>query len=462
MATKEEDAVEHLECVSTHDDALFFTNQGRLFRTKVYEIPASSRQAKGVALVNIIQLAPNEKVTAFLTTNKNNVDAQKYFLMATSKGVIKKTIVSAYNNVRKSGIIAIKLNKGDELKWVKITKGSDVVVEVSSKGQAICYPETDVRPMGRSAAGVRGINLRPGDQVMSVDVVEAELSPFGHTALKTGFPDMLVVLENGFGKRTKLVNFNLQKRGGVGIKAANCTSRTGNLVGMNIIYDDLGDVILVSRTGQVIRMKLNTIKRLGRDTQGVTLMKTGDDRVSSVTIIRPEEENDANDKKNAAPKNPVLPLKEIKPPVQTKKTTVKTKTANPKKPIAKISKPTNVTKAEPATAEDDDAEPEPEGVSEPGNEPADVDGSDNNLSGLPPEIKINAYKEIISKPEIEETMPLPEAPETASEFKVNAYKNQIETEGGQEEPPDMQDKPVDKPMTGKKTLFDEPNYWGKK
>jgi DNA gyrase subunit A len=294
MKTKDEDAVEHLLCVSTHDDIFLFTNQGRIFRNKVYEIPASGRQAKGVAMVNIIQLAPNEKVTAVLATNKDSLDDDRYFFMATKNGVVKKTQINAYNNVRKTGIIAIKLNKGDELRWVKITCGKDIVVQVSSKGQAICYQESDVRPMGRSAAGVRGINLRDKDSVMAVDVIKKEKSPFIEGAPKSGFPDMLVVLENGFGKRTMIKHFHLQKRGGIGIKAANCTSKTGNIIGMNIIHDDLGDVVLASRNGQVIRMKLGSIKRLGRDTQGVTLMRLGSDKVSSVTIIRPEEENDAN------------------------------------------------------------------------------------------------------------------------------------------------------------------------
>jgi len=294
MKTKDEDAVEHLLCVSTHDDVFLFTNQGRIFRNKVYEIPASSRQAKGVAMVNIIQLAPNEKVTAVLASNKDSLNDDRYFFMATKNGVVKKTQINAYNNVRKTGIIAIKLNKGDELRWVKITCGEDIVVQVSSKGQAICYQESDVRPMGRSAAGVRGINLRNKDSVMAVDVIKKEQSPFIEGAPKSGFPDMLVVLENGFGKRTMIKHFHLQKRGGIGIKAANCTSKTGNIIGMNIIHDDLGDVVLASRNGQVIRMKLASIKRLGRDTQGVTLMRLGSDKVSSVTIIRPEEESNVS------------------------------------------------------------------------------------------------------------------------------------------------------------------------
>lgn len=483
MTTKDEDAVEHLACVSTHDDALFFTNQGRLFRTKVYEIPASSRQAKGVALVNIIQLAPNEKVTAFLPCDKTTSEGNKYFLMATSKGVIKKTLVSAYNNVRKSGIIAIKLNKGDELKWVKITEGNDVVVEVSSKGQAICYPETDVRPMGRSAAGVRGINLRPGDQVMSVDVVVADLSPFGDKALKTGFPDMLVVLENGFGKRTMLKNFNLQKRGGVGIKAANCTPRTGNVVGMNIIYDDLGDVVLASRNGQVIRMKLSTIKRLGRDTQGVTLMKTGDDRVSSVTIIRPEEEEEDKNDKVCKPSDPTLPLDSQKPEKPAVKEVKSVAKPNPKPTTEKSASREKVTKAvktEASAKKEDDAEPGPVGPEVEVKKEATTEEVPN--TDLLSDIKINTYQrsadlpadEVITDednlPAIEESdkaivpseeevvMPTFKKREIDPELKVNSYKEEPPAE--EEEEPEIPKQ--NQSSSGSGSLFNEPNYWGKK
>jgi DNA gyrase subunit A len=456
MTTKDEDAVEHLINVSTHDDVMFFTNQGRLFRTKVYEIPASGRQAKGIALVNIIQLAPNEKVTAVLTENNKSMDGDKFFFMATSKGVVKKTLISAYNNVRKTGIIAIKLNKDDELRWVKITGGNDVIVQVSSKGQAICYPETDVRPMGRSAAGVRGINLRPADNVMGVDIVEASKSPFSEKALKNGFPDMLVVLENGFGKRTMLKHFHLQRRGGVGIKAANCTTKTGNLVGMDIIYDDLGDVILVSRNGQVIRMKLSTIKRLGRDTQGVTLMRMANDRVSSVTIIRPEEKND-----------PELPLTNKpdggdKPDGEGESPKSKAMPAGRQVPSSKKDK----------NSKADDSTSEPETEKEPAKlvtKPAKTKASAKEALVAPasipeaeaakPAVKINAYK----NPPIAKTFTdksaepaTPEEPANEPEapvFKVNVYSPKV--------------KAVDEPAEQKtepeipRKLSDEPNYWGK-
>lgn len=436
MTTKEEDAVEHLINVSTHDDVMFFTNQGRLFRTKVYEIPASGRQAKGVALVNIIQLAPNEKVTALLVENSKSLNDDQFFFMATKGGVVKKTAISAYKNVRKTGIIAIKLNKGDELRWVKVTNGNDIIVEVSSKGQAICYPESDVRPMGRGAAGVRGINLRPSDSVMAVDVVDSSRSPFGESVPKFGFPDMLVVLENGFGKRTMLKHFNLQKRGGVGIKAANCTPKTGSLVGMHIIHDDLGDVILVSRNGQIIRMKLSTIKRLGRDTQGVTLMRLSNDRVSSVTIIRPDNEDEAEDNPSdqggnnqTNSKKPNESAKNIK---TNKKPAEETSVKSVKGPIVK----TGSKKIESKKKIDSHTAPITRS-----NKPAPTD---KTVSKKP--IIINAYKDKnplpqeAKKPLIQKEQPL---------FKVNKYKPEVKTEI------------IEKSEPMPKKLFEEPNYWGK-
>ncbi|MFA4996318.1 MAG: DNA gyrase subunit A [Patescibacteria group bacterium] len=304
MTTKEEDIVDYLVCASTHDDIYFFTNKGRVFKSKVYELPASSRQSKGTPIVNIVQISQDEKVTSILTVPKT--DMSKYFIMGTKNGSIKKTEIEKYENIRKTGIVAVGLRGNDELKWVKMSEGKDIIVEVSQKGQAICYPETDVRPMGRSASGVSGMKLRSGDEVMSMDVVSGGNISFDDKSTSRG-PDMLIVLENGFGKRTMLKNFHLQKRGGMGIRAANCTPKTGNVIGMHITYSDLGDVILASRKGQFIRMELAKIKRLGRDTQGVTLMKLRDgDKVSSVALILPDEIQDGS----ANEKNPpVVPIK---------------------------------------------------------------------------------------------------------------------------------------------------------
>lgn len=291
MSTKEEDSVVHMVSASTHDDLYIFTDAGRIFVNKVYELPATSRQSKGVPIVNIIQLSQNERVTAILPVKNGEDISGKYFVMTTSKGIVKRTEVEKYQHIRKTGITAIKLNSSDSLKWVQMSSGADIIVEVSNKGLCICYAEGDVRPMGRSAAGVIGMKLRSGDMVVGSAVI-----PNGEAAFKSsaGFPDLIVVLENGFGKRTMIKNFHIQNRGGIGIKAANCTPKTGNLVGVEVIYDDLGDALLASKNGLFIRLAIKTIKRLGRDTQGVTLMKLrAGDKVSSLTVVRPEEKDDA-------------------------------------------------------------------------------------------------------------------------------------------------------------------------
>jgi DNA gyrase subunit A len=337
MTTKEEDIVDHLVCARTHDDIYFFTNKGRIFASKVYELPATSRQSKGTPVVNIIQISQDEKVTAILTVGKAQKDSLKYFIMGTVQGQIKKTEIEKYENIRKTGIIAIGLKDKDELKWVKISSGKDVIVEVSEKGQAICYGEGDVRPMGRSASGVTGVRLRSGDKVMSMDVVPGSVWPNESDKKATIEPNMLIVLENGFGKRTMLKHFHIQKRGGMGIRAASCTSRTGNVIGMHIVYDEKGDVVLASRKGQFIRMELLKIKKLGRDTQGVTLMRLKDgDKVSSVALILADEESG-----DQASINFDIPSDSgdegEKPKAETKKTSVTPKIAvhNYKEPIAK-------------------------------------------------------------------------------------------------------------------------------
>jgi len=303
MTTKEEDIIDHLVCARTHDDIFFFTNKGRVFKSKVYELPSTSRQSKGTPIVNIIQISQEEKVTAILTSLKDSKAI--YFVMGTVLGQIKKTEIEKYDNIRKTGIIAMGLRDKDELKWVKSSSGKDVVVEVSEKGQAICYSEDDARPMGRSAGGVTGMKLRTGDRVMAMDIVPGDCWPNELEKRNPIEPDMLIVLENGFGKRTMLKHFHLQKRGGMGIRAASCTTKTGNVIGMHIVYDEKPDVVLASRKGQFIRMGLKFIKRLGRDTQGVTLMRLKDgDKVSSVALILSEKEGEKDDLQTQIPLTP--------------------------------------------------------------------------------------------------------------------------------------------------------------
>ena len=273
MTTKEEDIIAQIIPVSTHDYLLFFTNRGRVFRLKAYEVPAASLSAKGVAAVNLHQLQPEEKITAIIKHEKNASDAG-YLFMATKNGTVKKTPLSDYANIRTNGLIAIKLDDGDELKWIKKTDGESDVIISTSAGQAIRFNEKDARPMGRAARGVRGVRLRPNDRVVGMDIVTSDDQT------------LLVISEQGFGKRTKITNFPSHKRGGVGIKAAIVTAKTGPIISVQTIDPTMTDAILVSQNGQTIRISLKDIKLLGRTTQGVTIMRLGDnDAVSSIGLM---------------------------------------------------------------------------------------------------------------------------------------------------------------------------------
>ena len=280
MTTKEEDVIDQVVQASTHDYLLFFTNIGRIFRLKAYEVPAASLSAKGVAAVNLLQLQPEEKITAIIKHEKNAND-DGYLFMATQKGTVKKTPVKDYANVRTNGLIAIKLDGGDELRWIKRTSGDNDVIISTSAGQAIRFNEKDTRPMGRSARGVRGVRLRPNDSVVGMDIVTGDDQT------------LLVVSEKGFGKRTKVSNFPSHKRGGVGIKAAVVTAKTGPIISVQTIDPEVTEALLVSQNGQTIRLSLSDIKLLGRTTQGVTIMRLSDgDAVSSIGLMsdRPQDE----------------------------------------------------------------------------------------------------------------------------------------------------------------------------
>ncbi len=298
METKEEDSVDHLIITWTHNDLLFFTDKGRVFSTKVYEIPSYNRQAKGVAMANLIQISPDEKVTAVIPINKDKKNP-KYLFFSTEKGIIKKTEFKKFDNIRKSGVIAIKLKNNDCLKWVKSTSGEDKIIIITHQGKAIYFSEKDARPMGRSASGVRGIKLKDQDKVISTDMVQDETS------------DVFTILEKGYGKRTKISNFTLQKRGGIGIRASKVTNKTGPVVEALIVDGSDGDVVIISQKGQVIRTSLKSVKRLGRDTQGVTLMRlNSSDKVASMTIYRKtnDSEEDIQDDLLKSGNNDVLEL----------------------------------------------------------------------------------------------------------------------------------------------------------
>ncbi|TSC84017.1 MAG: DNA gyrase subunit A [Parcubacteria group bacterium Gr01-1014_13] len=277
-ATREEESVENLVATNTHDNILFFTNRGRVFQLMAYDIPQASRTAKGQAMINFLQLAPNEKVTALL--GMNDLSKVKYLVMTTTRGNIKKTALEDFANVRRSGLIAIKLKPDDNLEWVKPSDGSDEIMIATKQGQAIRFKEKDVREMGRTASGVRGMRLKNGDEVIGMDIVDPKNKSLA----------FLTVGENGVGKRTELDEYKVQGRGGSGIKTAEITAKTGNLTFAKVVdavEAKEKDLLIMSAKGQVIRLPFGSINSSGRATQGVRLMrfKEEGDKVSSVTLM---------------------------------------------------------------------------------------------------------------------------------------------------------------------------------
>ncbi len=277
MTTKEEDVIDQLVTASTHDWLLFFTNRGRVFRLKAYEIPAAGLQAKGIAVVNLLQLQPEEKITSMIKLEKDQSE-DGFLFMATTHGTVKKTPIKDYANIRNSGLITINLDKDDELRWVSLSSGNDEVVISTAFGQAIRFKESDARPMGRAARGVRGIRLRQGDRVVGMDLAREDLQ-------------LLVMSMNGYGKITKVSNFPTHKRGGIGIKAAVVTSKTGNLITVRALDDDTAEVLMISTKGQTIRVDVKDIPVIGRTTQGVRVMRLNDDdTVASIGLIGEQTE----------------------------------------------------------------------------------------------------------------------------------------------------------------------------
>lgn len=276
--TREEDFVEHLFTTSTHNYVLFFTSFGRAYRMKAYEIPEAKRQAKGTAIVNLLQLQPNEKITAVIPIKE--FENNKFLISATKLGIIKKTELSQFDTSRKAGLIAISLREDDELISVKLTDGKQEVVMVTREGMSIRFHENDVRDMGRSAMGVKGMNLSDEDYIVAMELVSEG-------------SDLLVVSEYGFGKRTDLEEYRIQSRGGKGIITYNTKDKTGLIVGAKVVSDE-DDVMLISTGGVIIRLEVRHISRMGRNTQGVTLMKVGQDTniVSIAKVAQGAEEEE--------------------------------------------------------------------------------------------------------------------------------------------------------------------------
>ena len=275
LTTREEDFIKELVTTTTHSRLLFFTNRGRVFRLDAFEIPEGKRQSKGTAIVNLLQLAPNEKIATLIAIDAKDED--KYLLLATKKGIVKKTKREEFKNINKSGLIAIGLRADDELIDVKLTDGNKDVLLVTKDGMSIRFDENDIRHMGRTAMGVKGITLSDDDEVVSMN-----LSDEG--------TDLLVVSENGLGKRTDITEYRSQIRAGKGIKTYNNSEKTGKIVGAEMVNED-DEIMIINSDGVLIRLRVSDISIFGRVTSGVKLMKTDDEvNVVSIAKINIEEE----------------------------------------------------------------------------------------------------------------------------------------------------------------------------
>ncbi|MDD3032502.1 MAG: DNA gyrase subunit A [Candidatus Pacebacteria bacterium] len=274
MKTREEDEIDHFLSINTHDTLFFFTDSGKVFRTKAYDVPEGLRANKGKGIMNFLEIAPNDKILSILALNKND-DTNGYLIMTTEKGVVKKTKIKDFENVRRSGLIAMSLKPGDTLCEVKRINDGDDILLATQKGMSIKFKDSDVRPMGRQASGIRGIRLKADDKVVGAIIISKDVQDSG----------VLVLSENGYGKITQISDYKVQKRGGTGIKISKVTSKTGMIVKPQIVQEQ-EDLIVISQKGQTIRTKISSIPRLGRDTQGVKIMKLREgDKVASATTL---------------------------------------------------------------------------------------------------------------------------------------------------------------------------------
>ena len=277
MSTKEDDFVEHIMITSTHSDVLFFTNKGRVYKLRAYEIPEAGRVAKGTNIINLIAIEPDERIETVLSIRDNTKDG--FLFMATKQGIVKKTPLSDFKNLRKNGLIAINLREGDELLKVKVTRGDANIIIVTQNGYAVRFSEKNVRAMGRTASGVRSINLKDDDIAVCMDIaVDSE--------------DLLIISEYGFGKRTPISEYKVQNRGGVGLITYKISEKTGKVVGATMC-NELDELMLINSSGVAIRINVKDISVTGRSAMGVTLMRTNEDEkvVAVAKISGSEEEN---------------------------------------------------------------------------------------------------------------------------------------------------------------------------
>src|SRR3989344_550672 len=282
MTTKEEDEIEHILSASTHDVILFFTNKGKVFGTKAWEIPETTRQAKGHAIVNLINIEQGETIMSVLPVT----EAGKNLIMSTAKGVVKKTLSSQFKNLRSSGLIAIKLDPDDSLVSVRETSGDDHIFLLTKKGKSIRFPEANTRPMGRATSGMRGIKLEKDDAMIAMEVFSGKEAKVSDKRRKV-FRDILTISEHGLGKRTPIHLFPVQRRAGKGVKAAVVNPKTGILVAAQMVTPDVDQIVVTSKFGQVIKLPIKNIPKLGRATQGVILMRFTDktDGVAGVATL---------------------------------------------------------------------------------------------------------------------------------------------------------------------------------
>lgn len=275
MDTKDNDFVEHLFVTNTHHYLMFFTNKGKVYKIKGYEIPDLSRTARGTPIINLIHIEPGETINAVIPVEK--FDTEQYLFFATRQGIVKKTPLDDYTNIRKGGLIAINLREDDDLIGVKLTDGNQEIIMGTSQGMSIRFPESDVRSMGRSATGVKGITITDDDKVIDMDVVVPEL-------------EVLIVTANGYGKRTPATEYRIQSRGGKGIKTINVTDKNGKVVGLKVVRDD-EDLMIITESGTLIRMSMSGISSMGRYTQGVKLINTRDDDAVA-TVARADKQDE--------------------------------------------------------------------------------------------------------------------------------------------------------------------------
>jgi DNA gyrase subunit A len=296
MATKLEDEIESMLSVNTHDDLLFFTNKGRVFKTKVWDLPESTRQSKGQAVVNLINIVQGETVQTVLPISKES--NCKFILLATKKGTVKKTSIDKFKNIRQNGLTAIKLDLNDQLTWAKLTDGSNQIFLVTHDGKCIRFDEKDIRPMGRHTRGVRGILLKENDHLVSMDIVPSAIEKKSKKEEKQ-FRHLLVVTENGIGKRSDVYLYPIQKRGGIGIKVANLTPKTGKIAAAQVVSEIHDQVILVSKKAVTVKLPLKDIPTLSRNTKGVILMrfKSDDDKLNAMTVLERQEGESTEEEK---------------------------------------------------------------------------------------------------------------------------------------------------------------------